>query len=108
MGLVIGRMHGAQAFEPGEDPEHAVELAAGRLGIEMATHRDRRQRVVPAGPDREHVADLVDMHVAAEALAFGPEPVTDAAILLAQRQAPNAALGRAADPGGLHEIAPEP
>ncbi len=56
-------------FKPGEDAEHAVELAAGRLRVEMAAGDDRRQVVVPARAAREDVAHAVDCDRAARLLA---------------------------------------
>ena len=35
----------ALAFEPGEHAENSIEFSAGRLGVEMAAHRDRKSVV---------------------------------------------------------------
>ncbi len=60
LGLVAEIVQGAHELEPGHHAIGAVELAAGRLGVEMAAGHDRRQARVAAGPAREDVADLVD------------------------------------------------
>src|SRR5262249_27582196 len=42
MGLVARLNQRPQRLQRSEDAEHAIEFAAGRLGIEMAAHCDRR------------------------------------------------------------------
>src|SRR6516225_1230434 len=60
LGLVAEVVQGAHEFESGHHAIGAVELAAGRLGVEMAAGHDRRQARVAAGTARKDVADLVD------------------------------------------------
>ena len=50
LGLVAEIVQGAHEFEPGHHAIGAVELAAGRLGVEMAAGHDRRQARVAARP----------------------------------------------------------
>jgi hypothetical protein len=107
VGLVARLHQRAQRFERTEHAEHAVELAAGRLGIEVAPHRDRRD-VVLARTAREHRAHVVDRHGAAERLAARLEPVAHLTVEIGQRQTADAALRRAADSGCLHQLAPQP
>ena len=46
--LIAHVHHGTQRLESAKHPQHAVELAAGRLGVEMAAERDRSQVRPPA------------------------------------------------------------
>ena len=101
-------MQRAQHFQPGKHAERAVELASGRLGVEMRAHRDRRRRGVLALAAREHGADLVHRDGAAERLALLAEPVAHAPVLVGQGQPANAAFRRAADLGRVHQRVPEP
>ena len=52
VGFVAEIDHGAHRFERTEHAQDAVELAAGRLGIEMRAHGDRFERVVAPRPQR--------------------------------------------------------
>ncbi len=74
----------------------------------MRAHADRSLRLVPAGPDREHRSERVDMHLAACSLTGCTKPVAHLAILFAQRQTANAALGRAAEFRGSVDVGPHP
>ena len=98
-------MKRAQRLQRGEHAEHAVELAAGRLGVEMAADRDRRH-VRRALAAREHRAHVVDGDAAAERLGARLEPVAHLPVEIGQRQPADAALGGAADRGGLHRSRP--
>jgi len=106
-GLVTGLDQGAQRLERAEHAEHAVEFAAGGLGIEMATECDRRHVGLPR-PSREHCAHVVDGHGAAELFGARLEPIAHFSVEIAQREPADAALGRAADRGSLHQLAPQP
>ena len=108
IGLVAGFVQRAHGFKRAEDAEHAVELAAGRLGIEMRAHGDRRKILVLARPAREHGADFVDRDGAAERLALRLEPVAHLPVEIGQRQAANAALRRRADLRRVHQRVPKP
>ena len=65
-------MQRAQRFQRGEHAERAVELAAGRLGVEMAAHGDGRDIVALAAAARKHGAHVVDGDGAAERAAPAP------------------------------------
>ncbi len=108
VGAVVEIVQRAQHLQPGEHAERAVELAAGRLGVEMRAHRDRRRGGVLALAAREHGADLVHRDGAAERLALLAEPVAHALVLIGQGQPANAAFRRAADLGRVHQRVPEP
>ena len=60
------------------------------------------------GPDREHRAQRIDMHLAARRLAGRAKPVAHLPVLLAQRQPAHAALWRAAEFRRLVDVAPQP
>ena len=102
---VVERTHD---LERAEHSERAVELAAGRLGVEMAAHHHGGERIVRAGAAREHVAHLVDRDRAAGGLAPFPEQLARLTVEIGQRQALNAALRRGADFRHFHERIPEP
>ena len=61
----------------------------------------------PPGAPREHVADLVDRHGAADRFGCGLEPVPHLSVVIAERQALDAALGGRAEACGLHQRVPE-
>ena len=108
IGLVAGFVQRAHRFKRAEDAEHAVELAAGRLGVEMRAHGDRGKVLVFAGPAREHGADFVDRNRAAERFALRLEPVAHLAVEIGQGQTANTALRRRADLRGVHQRVPKP
>ena len=74
----------------------------------MAAHGDRRHVGALARPPREHRAHVVDGDGAAEFLRPRLEPVAHLTVEIGQRQPADAALGRAADFGGLHQVVPQP
>ena len=79
-GLVAGALHRAQRLKGCQHAERAVELAAGRLGVEMAAHGDGRDIVALAGAAGEHGAHVVDGDRAAERLRLRREPVAHLAV----------------------------
>src|ERR1700677_463402 len=102
---VVERTHN---LERAEHSERAVELAAGRLGVEMAAHHYGSERIVLAWPTREHVAHLVDGDRATGGLAPFSEQLARLTVEIGQRQALDTALGRGADFRHFHERIPEP
>ncbi len=98
----------AQHFQPGDNAERAVELAAGGLAIQMRAHQHRQAVGIPALAPGEHVAHGIGPHLGAERLAMGAEKVAAAAVLLGQGDALDAAFFRAADLGVFHQRVPEP
>jgi hypothetical protein len=108
IGLVAGLVERAHGFQRAEDAERAVEFAAGRLGVEMRAHGDRRKILVLARAAREHGADFVDRDSAAERLALRLEPVAHLAVEIGQRQAANTTFRRRADLCGVHQRVPKP
>src|SRR6185295_17917822 len=95
---LVARLHQcAQRFQRSKHAEHAVELAAGRLGIEMTPHRDRRNVGALARPSREHRTHVVNSDGAAKRLAAGAKPVAYLLVEIGQRETADTALGRAAD-----------
>ena len=107
-GFDAGIVQRAHHFERGERAEHAVELAAGRLGVEMRAEADRRLRHVAPLAQAEHRAERIDMHFQAGVLAALAEPVADLFVLGAQRQPPHAAFRRGAEFRGFVNRIPQP
>ena len=107
-GFIAGAMQRAQSLQRGEHAERAVEFAAGRLGVEMAPHGNRRNIGALTGTPREHRAHVVDGDHAAERLRLRLEPVAPLAVELGQRQPTDAAFRRRADLGGQHQVVPQP
>ena len=86
-GLDPGIVERADNFERGQRAEHAVELSAGRLRIEMRAEPDRRLRHVAALAKAEHRAQRVDMHFEAGGFARLAEPVAHLLVLGTQASA---------------------
>src|ERR1043165_216354 len=108
IGLVAGLHKSTECFQRAEHTEHAIKLAAGRLGIEVAPHRDRRNVVPLTRTAREHGPHGVDRDGAAQRLATYAKPVAHLAVEIGEGQTADAALRRAADRAGLHQFAPKP
>ena len=100
-------VEGAHHLQRAEHAERTVELAAGRLGVEMAAHQDRRQRRIAPWAAGEHVAHGVDADGAAGGLAPAGEEVTRLPVEIRQRQPVAAALRRRADRRHLHQAVPQ-
>ena len=108
LGLDAGIVQGAHHLECRQRAEHAVELAAGRLGIEMRAQAHRRFCHVAALAQREHRAERIDMHLEARGFACFAKPVAHLLVLGAERQPPHAALRRGAEFRGLVDGVPQP
>jgi len=107
LGLDPGIVECAHHFEGGQRAKHAVELASGRLGVEMRAESDRRFCHVASLAQAEHRAQRVDVHLETGGLAGGAEPVAHLLVLGAERQPPHPAFRRAAEFRGLVNRAPE-
>jgi len=59
-GLVADIIQGADQFQTGQHAQNAVELAAGRLGIEVRAAGHGGQAIVPTRSHGEDVAHFVD------------------------------------------------
>src|SRR4051795_11534257 len=66
VGFVASLNQGTQRFKCAKNAKNAIELAAGRLGVEMAPHRNRRDVVSLARTARVHTAPIVGPHRATE------------------------------------------
>ncbi len=108
IGFVAGFVQRAHGFERAKDAQRAVEFAAGRLGVEMRAHGDRRQVRIFARPAHEHVADLIDGDGAAQRLALRLEPIAHLAVEIGQGEPADTAFRRAADLRRLHQRVPQP
>ena len=108
LGFDPGIVEGADHFQRGERAEHAVILAAGRLGVEMGAEADRRLRHVAALAQAEHRAERIDMDFEAGGLAGFAEPVAHLLVFRPERQPPHAAFRRGAEFGGFVNGVPQP
>ena len=107
LGLDVEVVQRADDFESAEYAEHAVELAAGRLRVEMAADIDRQRFRVGAFAAREHRAHLVDAHFEPRRLAPCLEETASLAVLIGQRLAVVAAGDAGADLRHLHQRIPQ-
>jgi len=106
-GFIAGAHQGAHRFECRQYAQRAIELAAGRLRVEMTAERDRRNVRPRTLAPREHVAHVVDRDGAAERFRLRAKPVAHLPVEIGQRQPADAAFGCRADPRRLHQVAPE-
>ncbi len=97
-----GVVQAAHRLQPGEHAVGAVELAAHGLAVQVAAGHDRGPGVVRPGAPREDVAHSVDPDRAARRLAPAHEEVARLLVQVAERQAPDPAVRRGADPAHLH------
>src|SRR5215510_11840367 len=95
-------VQGAYEFEAAENTQYAVELAARRLGVEMAADIDRQSIGIGALTAEEHVAHGIDAHDKPGLLAPGLKQAPAFRILVSQRLAVVAATDTRTDPGHLH------
>ena len=107
LGLDAEIVQRADHFQPAEHAQHAVELAAGRLGVEVAADIDRQRIGVGALAPREHRAHLVDADFEAGRLAPSLEQMPALAILVGQRLPVVAAGHTRADLRHLHQRIPQ-
>ena len=102
--VVVERAHDLQ---PGQHTVVAIELAAGRLCVDVAAGDDRWQCVVAAGAAHEAVADLVDGHRHAGLARPACHQVATLPVQVGQRQATHAPLGRGTNLSQLHQRIPQ-
>ena len=100
-------MQGPQGFERTQNTQHAIELAARGLGVQMRAHGDGKCLGVLAGAGGEHIADRVDFHLAAQGFALRLEPITHLFVFIRDGEPLDAAFGRAAEFGGVHQHIPQ-
>ena len=103
--VVVQRAH---HLEGGEHAERAVELAAGRLAVEVAAEHHGRLVGVRALAPREHAAHAIDADLQPGFLAPGAEQVAAAPVLIGQRLPVDPAGRRRADLGHGHQALPQP
>ena len=103
--VVVQRAH---HLEGGEHAERAVELAAGRLAVEVAAEHHGRLVGVGALAPREHAAHAIDAELEPGFLAPGAEQVAAAPVLIGQRLPVDPAGRRRADLGHGHQALPQP
>ena len=105
---MAGVVEGAHHLQRREHAVRAVELAPGRLSVEMAARHHRAMARVPAGPARKDVACRVDADSAAGVPAPGNEQVARLPVQIGKRLAVDASLPGRTDPRHAHEAVPEP
>ena len=101
---IVQRAHDLQ---PGQHAEHAVVLAAGRLGVEMRADIDRQRVRIGAGARHEHGAHPVDAHGKARRIAPALEEFAAFPVGIGQRLAVVAAGDAGADLRHLHQRIPQ-
>ena len=101
---LVERAHDLEAREHAVD---AVELATGRLGVEMAAGGDRQGVGIAAGAAREDVAHLVDRAGHAGIPAPGDEEIAPGLVAVRERQAAVATLLGGVDLRHLHDGLPQ-
>ena len=97
----------AHHFQPGQHAVIAVELAAGRLGVDVAAGDDRRQRGIAAVAAHEDVADPVDRDRQARVPRPADDQVAALSVEVGQRQALDAPFWRGADARQFHQGCPQ-
>ena len=103
-GEVVERARHLQARQ---NAEHAVELAARRLRVEMRADIDRQRVRVRAGARHEHVAHAVDAHLKPRRLAPAPEQMAALIVGVRQRLAVVAPRNARPDLRHLHQRIPQ-
>src|SRR5690349_8852768 len=74
-GLVAGLHQRAERLKCTKNTKNTIELAAGRLRVEVASHRDRRHIIPLARTPGEHRAHVVDRDGAPQRLAARAKPI---------------------------------
>jgi len=106
--LIARILQRAQQLQARQHPDDAVELAARRLGIQMTADGDGWQAVIAPRATGEDIAHVVDGDRATGLFAGSDEPAAHLGVEFRERQPLDAALGRAADPGGVENSIPQP
>ena len=101
-------IEGADHLERAEHAERAVELAAGRLAVEMAA--EQHGRAVLFGPlaSGEHGAHPIDADREPGLVTPSTEQIAAPPVLVGQRLTVDATVRRRADFGHGHQALPEP
>ena len=102
-----GVVHGFDRFDPGEHAVRPVELAAGRLAVDMRPGHDGRQAGVAAVPPQEQVACRVDENAEAEFRGPGGQPAARLDFFRGKRLPVDAALAGRAELRKLHMTPPQ-
>ena len=104
---VAGVVERADDLQAGENPVGAVELAAGRLGVQVAAGHHRRQGGVGAGAAGKDVAHLVHLDGAAGLLRPTHEQVASLTVHVAQGDAADTAARCRANARQGHQRLPK-
>ena len=106
-GLDVEIVQRAHQFERGQHAEHAVILAARRLGVEMTADIDGQRVGIGAGARHEHRAHLVDAHRKPRRVAPLLEERAPFGIGIRQRLAVVAARDAGSDLRHFHQRVPK-
>ena len=101
-------VHGADHFQPAQNPQHPVIAPAGGLGIQMAAHIHRQSRRIGACTGGKHIAHAINAHGHARSTAPIREQMAASRICIGQGLAVVAASNSGADPGHLIKTVPQP
>ena len=94
-------------LDAGEHAVVPVELAACRLGVDVASGHDGRQAVVAATSAREDIADGVDADRAAGRFRFLHEEIPALAVQIGQCKTADTPFGGRANLGKPHQRVPQ-
>ncbi len=94
-------------FERRQHARGAVELAAGRLAVEMAAEQNGRRRAIAAGKDEKQVAGRIGRSRQAGILRPADHATPGFDLAVAERLAVDAAGRRGADLGERHQPRPQ-
>ena len=106
-GFDVQVIQAAHHLQPCQHAEHAIELAASRLGVEVTTDINGKRVRILAGAGGEHGAHAVDAHRQARRFAPALEEAAAFRILIRQRAAIIAAGNAGANLRHIHQTVPQ-
>ena len=100
-------VEGSQHLQSREHAIVAVEFAARRLRIDVASGEHNRRRGIASGARRKNIACTVDFDAAAGFLEPPDNEIATLSIEAGECEPPHASLGRGADLRQLHQRSPK-
>ena len=107
LGRDAGRVERAQYLQASQNTVVAVELAARRLRVDMASGEHDRPRRIAARPYREDIAGAVDFDARARLAQPAHHQIAALPVEIGERESPHAAPGRRTDGRELHQRLPQ-